>query len=186
HAWAGTVNGWIVFTLITLLPLLGFPVSVLHAVAGVRFGMGLGFVLVAASIFLQLLAAHYIVGLAPGFFARKLNALRRRLPHAAHRPLTIFTMLLPGAPYSAQIYVLPLVGVPLKTYLAWSLPINVIRCVVGIAFGEYSDRFTPFIIACFVAYVVAIMLLSAWSFQRLRKSLARDPPSEGGDQKPRA
>lgn len=176
HDRAARINGPLVFILLTVLPLLGFPVSVLHAAAGVRFGLAWGFALVAASIFLQLLAAHQIVRLAPDFFARKLNALRRRLPNAAHQPLTIFTMLLPGAPYSAQIYVLPLVGVPLDVYLTWSLPINVARSIVGIAFGEFSDRFTPWTIAAFVLYGVTIMTLSAWSFQRLRKKLAVDPP----------
>jgi uncharacterized membrane protein YdjX (TVP38/TMEM64 family) len=184
HERAAGVNGYIVFILITVLPLLGFPVSILHAVAGVRFGLGMGFLVVSLSIFLQLLAAHGIVRLAPDFFARKLNALRRRLPNASHRPLTIFTMLLPGAPYSAQIYVLPLVGVPLATYMAWSLPINVARSIAGVAFGEYSDQFTPLSILGFTLYGVAILVTSAWSFQRLRKNLASGPPPPADGLKP--
>lgn len=186
HDRAAKVSGPMVFILMTVLPLLGFPVSVLHAVAGVRFGLGWGFVLVAISILLQLLAAHRIVGLAPHFFARRLNALRRRLPDAAHQPLTIFTMLLPGAPYSAQLYVLPLVGVPLKVYLAWSLPINVARSIVGIAFGEFSDRLTPLTVSLFLLYGVTIMVLSAWSFQRLRKQIAAGRPPVEGDPMPPA
>lgn len=186
HDRAAKVSGPMVFILMTVLPLLGFPVSVLHAVAGVRFGLGWGFLLVAISILLQLLSAHRIVGLAPHFFARRLNALRRRLPDAAHQPLTIFTMLLPGAPYSAQIYVLPLVGVPLNVYLAWSLPINVARSIVGIAFGEFSDRLTPLTVSLFLLYGVTIMALSAWSFQRLRKQIAAGRPPEEGDPKPPA
>ncbi|WP_265592753.1 hypothetical protein [Verrucomicrobium sp. BvORR034] len=186
HDRAAHINGPVVFILMTVLPLLGFPVSVLHAVAGVRFGLGWGFALVAISILLQLLAAHRIVGLAPNFFARRLNALRRRLPDAAHQPLTIFTMLLPGAPYSAQIYVLPLVGVPLNVYLAWSLPINVARSIVGIAFGEFSDRLSPLTVSLFLLYGVIIMVLSAWSFQRLRKKIAAGRPPAEDDPKPPA
>lgn len=185
HARAESVNGVLVFSLLTLLPLLAFPVSVAHAVAGVRFGIGWGFVLVALSILLQLLASYALVRAAPRFFAKHLEAIRQKLPHAAHGPLTIFTMLLPGAPYVAQIYVLPLVGVPLRTFVAWSFPITAARSIVGITFGNVSADLTPWRIAGFCAYGIAITATCAWSFQRLRAQLA-DPPATAGDPTPHA
>ncbi|WP_218280096.1 hypothetical protein [Verrucomicrobium spinosum] len=39
HDRAAHISGPVVFILMTVLPLLGFPVSVLHAVAGLRFGL---------------------------------------------------------------------------------------------------------------------------------------------------
>lgn len=183
HDAAESINGVLVFTLLTLLPLFGFPVSVAHAVAGMRFGIGWGFVFVAMSILLQMFASYGLVRTAPKFFARHLEPVRQRLPHAAHRPLTIFTMLLPGAPYVAQIYVLPLVGVPLRTFIAWSFPITVARSIVGITFGDVSDKLTPMRIAGFCLYGLAITATCAWSFQRLRARLA-DPPAAAGDPRP--
>lgn len=40
HAFADRQNGALVFALLTVLPLVGFPVSVLHIAAGIRFGFG--------------------------------------------------------------------------------------------------------------------------------------------------
>lgn len=184
HAYAQRWNGFVVFLALTLLPMVGFPVSVLHVMAGVRFGIGLGLALVALSMVLQLLASYGLVKLAPGFFARRMAPIRDRLPDAAHRPLTQFTMLLPGVPYFAQNYVLPLMGVPLGTYLLWSVPIHFVRSIVGVVFGEWSNELTPARIALFCAYGVAITLACAWSLRHLRAQLRDRPRGEGGRTQP--
>lgn len=178
HRRAEALNGFVVFACMTVLPLLGFPATVVHAVAGVRFGIGPGCALVAISILLQLLGAYGLVRLAPGFFARKLEPLRKRLPKGTHTPVTLFTMLLPGVPYVGQIYVLPLVGVPLSTYLLYSFPINVARSVVGVTFGEISDELTPLRLAGFVIYFLGITIACTWAFRLLRRRLreARNAP----------
>lgn len=180
HHRAEGLNGVLVFVLMTVLPLVGFPVTVTHAVAGMRFGLPLGLTLVAVSITLQMLASYALVKLLPGFFASRLSSLRRRLPHAAHTPLTIFTMLLPGVPYFAQNYVLPLVGVPLAPYLLWGVPIHLARSVVGLAFGDMSDDLTPARLAGFAAYFVVITITCAWSFRRLQAQMKNPRPKAGG------
>lgn len=179
HDHAQHLDGLTVFVVMTVLPMFGFPVSVLHVAAGVRFGTGLGLALTTFSILLQLLASYALVKAAPDFFARRVEPLRRRLPKAAHVPLTQFTMLLPGAPYFAQNYVLPLVGVPLGTYLLWSFPLHVVRSVAGVIFGHESADLTPAKLAGFGLYSVAIGLTCAWSFRRLRRQMKDRPPMAG-------
>jgi uncharacterized membrane protein YdjX (TVP38/TMEM64 family) len=185
HELARDLNGTVVFLALTLLPLAGFPVSVMHAVAGVRFGFALALPLVALSILLQLLLSYALVRAAPGFFARRLEPLRKRLPRAAHWPLTLFTLLLPGAPFFAQNYVLPLVGVPLRIFLAVALPLHLVRSVVGVTFGELSDQLTPWSVAGFAAYGLSVTLACGFAFRRLRDRL-RDPPRAAGGPTPRA
>lgn len=182
HRRAEQLNGFVVYLLIVVLPLVCFPVSAVHAVAGARFGVGLGFLLVASTIILQLVVAYLLVRAAPDFFSRHLEWIRRRLPKAAHTPLTQLTMLLPGAPYWAQLYVLPLVGVPLRTYLLWSLPITVARSIVGILFGDLSGHLTPLRIAGFVIYFAAISAGSWWAFRRLQARI-QDPPRAANGRK---
>lgn len=179
HARADSVNGFIVFAAMVVLPLIGFPVSVVHATAGLRFGLGPGCLLVALATLLQLLAAYGLVKWMPGFFARKLEPLRKRLPESAHTPLTLFTMLLPGVPYFSQIYVLPLVGVPLGTFMLWSLPICIARSVAGVAFGDVCDHLTPLRLAGFAAYFITVSLVCAWAFQRLRRQIGGDGHQPG-------
>lgn len=179
HRRADAFDGVVVFVAMVVLPLLAFPISVVHAVAGLRFGIGWGCVLVALATFLQLLSAYGLVKLAPGFFARRLEPMRQRLPAGTHRSLTLFTMLLPGVPYFAQIYVLPLVGVPLRIFLCWSLPINVARSVVGVTFGGLSGNLTPLRLAGFGTYFVAITLTCSWSFRRLRRKMREQDMASG-------
>ncbi len=184
HAEAARLDGGWVFVAITLLPLAGFPVSVLHVIAGVRFGAGMGLLLVGISIAIQLVASHALVRLAPDFFARRVEPLRRRLPQAAHRPLTQFTMLLPGAPYFAQNYVLPLMGVPLGTYLIWGFLIHLVRSISGIIFGDVSDDLTLPRLGGFLLYGIAITVTCAWSFRNLRRQLQDRPQGEGDPRPP--
>lgn len=183
HDRAERMNGTAVFVVMTVLPMAGFPVSVLHVAAGVRFGTGPGLLLTSISIFIQLIASYALVKMAPSFFARWVEPLRKRLPRAAHTPLTQFTMLLPGAPYFAQNYVLPLVGVPLGTYLLWSFPLHVMRSIVGVVFGHESDSLTPMKLAGFGVYSVFIAVTCAWSFRRLQKQM-KDRPAEAGGPRP--
>lgn len=184
HRRAEAINGIWVFVLMTVLPLVGFPVSVTHAVAGVRFGLGLGWALVAVSIVLQLLASYALVKSLPDFFSHRFERVRQRLPHTAHVPLTLFTLLLPGVPYFAKNYVLPLAGVPLRTYLLWSAPIHIARSIVGILFGDMSDHLTPARVTGFVIYALAITATCAWAFRRLQAQVQAPPPA-AGDRTPR-
>lgn len=184
HERAKGINGALIFTLMVVLPLVGFPVSVGHAVAGVRFGLGLGLALVAMSIVLQMLLSYALVKAMPKLFAKRFEGIRKRLPHGAHTPVTQFTMLLPGVPYFAQNYVLPVIGVPLGTYLRWGVPIHIAKSIVGVIFGDMSDDLTPGRIAGFVAYTVFTTVACAWAFQRLQAQM-KGPSPRGDDRKPR-
>lgn len=185
HDRAERLSGPAVFAAVAVLPLVGFPVSVMHAVAGARFGLKLAIPLVALALILQLLASYGLVRLAPGFFARRLAPLRARLPRAAHRPLTLFTLLLPGAPFFAQNYVLALVGVPFRTFFLIAFPLHLMRSLIGVLFGEVSDQLSPARIAWFALYAVSVTLACAWSFRRLRAQL-RDQSPTADDPTPRA
>ncbi len=184
HACAEKFDGGVVFLCLTVLPLVGFPVSLLHALAGARFGLPLGMTLVAASIVLQLLASYALVRMAPEFFARRFEQLRRKLPPATHRSLTVFTMLLPGVPYFAQNYVLVVVGVPFTTFFWLSLPIHFLRSIIGIIFGEWSGDLTPTRIVLFVIYGIGITVICGLAFRRLQAQLQNQRPAAGG-RKPR-
>ena len=184
HRRAERLDGVAVFIAITILPMLGLPVSVFHAVAGVRFGFPGALGVVALSLLFQLLGSYALVRAAPQFFARRLQPLRERLPRAAHRPLTQFTMLLPGAPFFAQNYVLPLVGVPLSTYLLWAFPLHLSRSVVGILFGEMSDELTAGRAVGFLVYFAVLLLACTWAFRRLRARLQDRSPVASGQTRP--
>ncbi|MEO7412362.1 MAG: hypothetical protein ABIZ81_03310 [Opitutaceae bacterium] len=178
HDYASGLNAAVVFVLLTLLPLVGFPVTVLHVVVGMRFGVPLGLSLVAVSIILQLLASYALVHLFRAKFAQRLASVRKRIPKAAHGSMCLFTMLLPGVPYFAKNYVLPLLGVPLRTFLLVCAPIHIARSSVAIIFGDKSDDLTPARIIGLSVYFSLTLFVSWWMFRRIR--------SQMDDKKPRA
>jgi len=177
---AARLNGFAVFALLTVLPLLGFPVTVVHVAAGIRFGVKLGLILVPVSILLQLLASYALVHLWHDLFARRLATVQKRIPRGAHSAVSIFTVLLPGVPYFAKNYVLPLVGVPLRTYLACCLPIHVVRCALPVILGAKSHELTPARWIAVVAYALILLGVSWWTYRRLRVQLEGRPPAASG------
>ena len=180
RAEAAKLPGWLCFLLLTVLPLFGFPASVLHVGAGLRFGIPLGLALVWISILLQLLASYALVHWHREFFARHLQSIRKRIPKGAHAPVTVFTMLIPGAPYFAQNYTLPLIGVPLRLYLVICLPMHAVRSSVAVIFGGQSHVLTVGRVLLILAYGALVLGASWWALQRLRSKLGDRPTAESG------
>lgn len=186
HRGAARLPAGPAFGLLVVLPLAGFPASVLHLAAGIRFGATQGLLLVALSILIQLVASHTLVrwwrrtpGPHPG-----LAALARRVPEAAHPALCVLAALLPGIPYSVVNYGLALAGVRLGTFVACTLPVHVVRASVVVLLGDQSDRLTPARLAALGAYGLVILAASAWAYRRLRARLAGPPPAAGGPTPP--
>lgn len=173
HEQADRLNGFVAFLLLTLLPLVGFPVSVLHVAAGIRFGTGLGLALVTLSILLQLLASYVLVHSFRRKFSKRLEPVKERIPRGAHGAMSLFTMLVPGVPYFAKNYVLPVLGVPLSTYLAICWPIHAVRSSVAIFLGDKSDELTPTRIAALSVYFLTMVFASWWMFRRLRAQMRK-------------
>jgi uncharacterized membrane protein YdjX (TVP38/TMEM64 family) len=168
HEQAGQFHGGIVVLALMTLPLVGIPVSVMHALTGAKFGLPVGMTLVALSIAFQLVVSYWIVRAAPQFFKKRFAWLHDRLPKAAHRSLTLFVMLLPGAPYFAQNYVLAGAGIPFRMYFGYAFGIHAARSVVGVIFGEWSGDLTPARATVFGLYAIGITLACGLAFRRLR------------------
>lgn len=186
HARADEINGWLAFGLLTVLPLLGFPVSILHIAAGIRFGVGVGLGVVALSILLQLLASYAIVHRWRATLekTRWVRRVRERVPEGAHASVCVFTVLLPGAPYAAINYVLPLLGVPLRTYLLCCWPLHVLRSTITVIFGDQSDRLTAARLAVLAGYALTVLGASFLTYRRMRSQLEGPPPTAGDRKQP--
>src|SRR3954466_8547552 len=58
--WLEGCNGALVFVLIAILPLFGFPASLLQILAGARFGIGMGFLVSTLAIFIHMFGMYWI------------------------------------------------------------------------------------------------------------------------------
>ena len=181
HEQAAGFNALLAFALLVVLPLVGFPASILHVAAGIRFGAAVGLSLVSLSILVQLLASYGMVRLWRQHFesARWVKKVRARLPAGAHASVCVFTVLLPGAPYAAINYVLPLVGVPLRTYLLCAWPLHTLRSTITVAFGDQSADLSAARLAVLLAYALTIFGASWWTYRRLQSQFEGRPPAAG-------
>ncbi len=184
HEQAQRLNAGVGTALLFVLPLLGFPASLLHVAVGMRFGVGLGLLLVGLSIGFQIAVSYAVVMRWRRPFERRFGSLRRRIPSGAHRSIAILAVLMPGAPYAGINYALPLAGVPLRTLLLYCWPLHLLRSTITVAFGDQSDQLTPARLAGFAGYAVVLIAGSWMVYRRLRHQLG-DPPAAEDDRTPR-
>ncbi|MEK7953273.1 hypothetical protein [Luteolibacter soli] len=144
-----------------VLPLVGFPISPLLAVAGIRFGFAGGMALATGVMFLHNIAAFR---LTHGWFRER---LRNRLARAGYAVPSIdpkhqvwFTALfaaIHGPPYAAKLYLLALTDVPLRIYLWAGAPIYALFCVIPVGAGSAVDTLKPWVIYVLVGTSVALL-----------------------------
>jgi uncharacterized membrane protein YdjX (TVP38/TMEM64 family) len=178
HARARDLPGVAVIAAITLLPMVGFPVSWLHLVAGVRFGFVVGMVVVAVTSVLHHVLCWGLTRLLPARFFARLEPWRERLRGAGHRDATLLCCLLPGMPYTVQLYLMPIIGVPFGLMFGLSSLLHTGRAVVTILLGDMSDELTPAKVAVLALYYCALFAGSVLALRGLRRSMARhaSPP----------
>ena len=171
HTYAEQLPWWAVVGTMTAVPLLGVPVAILHVVAGMRFGIPMGLLVVAVTTLIHHLVGYSLVRLSPKAFARRLQGWRARFPRGAHRAMTVFSCLVPGMPYAVQLYLLPVLGVPLRILLTVSVPLHTLRAVISIVGGDLSDQLTPGRIALFILYYAVLTVLCMLALRRIRSAL---------------
>lgn len=140
------LNGGIVFVLLSVLPLVGFPATLLYVVAGAKFGSFWGLVVTALSIMVNLAATFWVTKTflhdpLTEWFSRSKYRLPQ-VPKGEEVPITLFTALIPSAPYTVKNYLLPLAGIPFRIYFWICLPIHVFNASVGIFLGDFFGELT--------------------------------------------
>jgi uncharacterized membrane protein YdjX (TVP38/TMEM64 family) len=173
HARAHRLPGVAVVAAITLLPLVGFPVSWLHLVAGVRFEFAGGMLVVAITSVLHHVLGWALTRLLPAHLFRRLEPWRLRLLGAGHREATLLCCLMPGMPYTVQLYLMPVIGVPFSLMFGLSAALHAARAIVTILLGDMSDNLTPVKLAALAVYYCALFAATALALRGLRRSLAR-------------
>jgi uncharacterized membrane protein YdjX (TVP38/TMEM64 family) len=163
------VNGILFFVLLSILPIFGFPISVLQILAGVKFGFWTGVGLTAVSMGCHLLGVYW---LASSFLrkpiARLLSRTRYRLPEIPEgqsRTIAFLTPFLPGS-YTLKNYLMVLGGVSLRTMLWVCLPVYAVRASSGIFLGGATGNFTPTTVTILVVGKIVAIASTAWVLKR--------------------
>ena len=160
---------WFIITFL-VLPLLGFPISVMLVLAGVRFGFWGGMALAAVGVFFHHIAAFRIVH---GLFRQRLrDRIERagyRIPELKKQNQVWFTALfaaIHGPPYSVKLYLLALTEIPLTIYLWAGAPVYIVFCAITVGAGSAAFTLRPIWIYLLVGGMIALSLVGRWLSKR--------------------
>jgi uncharacterized membrane protein YdjX (TVP38/TMEM64 family) len=161
-----------------VLPLVGFPITPLLVVAGIRFGFAGGMAVATGVMFLHKIAAFQ---LTHGWFRER---LRNRLARAGYAIPAIdpkhqawFTALfaaIHGPPYAAKLYLLALTDVPFRIYLWVGAPVYAFFCVIPVGAGSAVDTLKPWVIYTVVGMSIAMLAAGFLLKRRWKPSSADD------------
>lgn len=172
--------------LAAVLPVAGFPISMVYLLIGARFGPVIGLGIVGGVTAVHLLGTHWI---ARGFLREPLLRLVKRrghhvpvVPPGENAAIALMVMLAPAIPYFVRNYVLALSGIPLRIYLWVALPIHVLRSYVALFLGEFGSspsRGGLVFLGIFYSVKLALFAVVAWWLRARHKRMAalRVPPT---------
>lgn len=163
------LNPVAVLPIMAILPIFGFPISVVYLFAGLRFGPVWGGAVVAGVTAVHLLGTYFI---GRGYlrgpvqrFIEKRHAHLPQVPQDEQGAVAVIGALVPGLPYFVRNYLMVLAGLRLRTFFWVCLPIYVARSYVTILLGDMgSDPSRNKLIILVVVDVVkvAVCALVIW------------------------
>lgn len=172
-------NSGVVILLMALLPLVGFPISLVYLMAGARFGPWLGLPVVILVTAVHLVGTYWITrSFLRGPLERFLARRRYRLPHipaGEYGSVCLLAALVPGPPYFARNYLLALTDIPFRIYFWVCLSVYVVRSVVAIMIGDLaSDPDTGQLLLLVGVYLLKLGICAyvVWRLRRIHKRRA--------------
>jgi len=160
--------------LFLILPLIGFPVSVLFVLVGVKFGSLWGVVILFAGMAIHLMVAFLVTrSFLRQTIQGKLVELGYSLPEIPQRRVLWFScvfMAVPGLPYTVKNYALPLCGVPFGTFffsgLLFQGLLGVPLVIAGDAVATERILLMSGILAVFIGLIALVQHLAKKHFSK--------------------
>lgn len=149
-----------------VLPLAGFPVSVLLVVIGLRFGIAWGMIIVTLGMFFHLLVVHGIArsGMREKM-RRRIAAFGYEIPPIKENHRLWFTTLfasIHGPPYAAKLYLLALTDLPFRYHCGIALPVYIGFSLLPVSAGKVVMNLDPIGVSAVVLAALALLLLGRW------------------------
>lgn len=163
---------WVFVAAISLLPLVGVPLSAMWILAGVTYGKTEGFVVILGGLAINfaiayLISNRWLRGPISRLFAKRGIKIPEAMP-SEYVKLTIAIRLFPGLPNFMQSYLLGLANVPFLIYYFVSFPPQIAYAVGFVWFGEaLANRQGSGIIAAVSILVAAGLLVNMFRKRRM-------------------
>lgn len=149
-----------------LLPVVGFPLSPLLVLAGVKFGFWQGMGVAAGGVFIHHLIVYPLVhGALRRRVSERLAKSDYSIPTPAEKNHLWFTAVfasIHGPPYAIKLYLLALTEVKFRVYLWVGAPVYIIFCVIPVGAGSSSIAVNPLWLYGGLIGVMAMAFLGKW------------------------
>ena len=158
-----------------ILPLLGFPISILLVLAGLRFGLGVGMVLVSGGMIFHHFAAYHLAH--GGFREWVIQRLKRAgytIPTIKSKHRIWFTAVfaaIHGPPYVVKLYLLALTNIPFRIYCSVGAPVYIIFGLIPVSAGSAIVHLDANWIYLFIGISFALLFVAYY----LQRRVAKDP-----------
>lgn len=172
HEWGVRMNGWLLFAIMSLLPLVGMPMSLLSVMVGAKFGPWEGLAISAASVSINLALSWWI---GRSWLHRPLEKLLKKtkykrpvLEKGEYVGVCLLTALVPGPSYTIKNYFLAFSNLPFRVILGVGLPAHLFAMSPGIFFGDFTGSMSKPKIIFLVTYTVLLLGASHFLIRRFR------------------
>lgn len=141
-----------------ILPVVGFPVTILLVLLGLRFDFFLGimimFVLMPFHLALSFWVTHSVFGEKVKNIADKKKYRIFTIPENRYLEFSFLFMAIPGLPYTVKNYLLPLFGIPFRHYFFTGWAVQGIAgmpfVILGEAAAEWNIKFLLILLPLFL------------------------------------
>ncbi|HEU5396258.1 MAG TPA: VTT domain-containing protein [Verrucomicrobiae bacterium] len=188
HHWAAELNGWVIFAIMALTPLVGMPMSLLAIMAGAKFGPWLGLAISGAAVIVNLAGSWWI---ARSWLHQPLEKLlqktkykRPQLEKGEYVGVCLLTALVPGPSYTIKNYFLALSNLPLRVLIGIGLPAHLFAMSPGIFFGNFSGAMTTAKGVFLIVYTLLLIGVSHFLIRRFRARRKKRQAAGAGELKP--
>jgi uncharacterized membrane protein YdjX (TVP38/TMEM64 family) len=179
HQWGAAMNGWLLFLLILILPLLGIPMSLCGILIGAKFGAAYGMAVTAVAVAFHL-SASWI--LARTWLNKPVKKLLQKthyempsLQNGEYAGVCLLTALIPGPSYTLKNYFLGLANLPFSIILGVGLPANLFAMSPGVLFGSFTGSMNRSKGIFLIIYALLLLAAAHWVVQIIRGHSKRTP-----------
>ncbi|MFN2266835.1 MAG: hypothetical protein ABR533_01055 [Desulfonatronovibrio sp.] len=159
--------------LMTVLPVIGFPISIFLVLGGIKFGIIYGILL-----WLFILPLHALIGFLLASWIRKpLKKISRRMgypiPPLPEKGTAMFSFLflaIPGIPYAGKNYILPLTGAPFGYCVIMNILVQFPQGIPFIILGESFIKMDSSLLYVALALILLLYIILRWLKNKSRQN----------------
>lgn len=171
-----SMSATLFITLMVILPVVGFPISVFLIVGGIKFGILWAILLWLAVLPVHATIGYYVARWARGplerFLSEKMGYHIPEIPENNSAMFSFLFLAVPGIPYAAKNYLLALAGVPFRYCVLMNC---IVQCALGIPFivlGKSAADMDMTLFYIALAIFVAGYFLLRWLKKRYGDKIA--------------